>query len=84
MFLSWWWSLSGRVRRELVEALRDGQVQQAIRIELMEALLEVQRVHVLSHEFFQETIFAAHAKHQEQLAQRAASGVSMALPGGAV
>jgi hypothetical protein len=84
VFLSWWWSLSGRVRRELVEALSDEQVQQAIRIELMEALLEVQRVHILSHEFFQETIFAAHAKHQEQLAQRAANGVSMALPGGAV
>ncbi len=83
VFLSWWWTLSGRVRRELVEALADEQVKQAVRIELMEALLEVQRVHVLSHDFFRETIFAAHAKHKEELSLDATKSLSLALTGGA-
>lgn len=66
VFVSWWWSLTGHLRRELVNALRDAQLQQAIRIELMDALLEVQRAHILGHDFFKETLFANHAKRVDE------------------
>ncbi len=56
VFLSWWWTFSGRLRRELVLSLKEQLIKQALRVELMEALLQVQRLHILSHPFFRDTL----------------------------
>ncbi len=56
--VSFWWSLTGRARRELIQLLKKGLTLQALRGEMMEALLEVQRLHVKGHAFFADTIYA--------------------------
>ncbi|MFZ4790520.1 MAG: hypothetical protein ACOYMW_06475 [Candidatus Competibacteraceae bacterium] len=66
VFLSWWWTFSGRLRRELVLSLKDELIKQALRVELMEALLQVQRLHILSHDFFHDTLYTALAKVNEK------------------
>jgi hypothetical protein len=43
--ISAWWFLNGQTRRELVGLLQNSQVQQSLRLELMEALLVLQRIH---------------------------------------
>lgn len=53
---SWWWSLTGRTRIELKKLLQDALVQQALRVELMETLLAIQRIHTLSHDMFKATL----------------------------
>lgn len=65
VILSWWWMLTGYTRRELVKALSAEAVRQALRVEIMEALLQVQRLHILSHPFFHDTIYYPIAKELE-------------------
>jgi len=46
--VSAWWFVSQHTRRELVGALEDAQVQQALRFELMESLIALNRLHALN------------------------------------
>ena len=71
VFLSWWWSLSGRTRRTLISALKDLQVQQALRAEIMCAFLEVHRMHVLSHPYFDGKTYSEVAERSEKLLKAA-------------
>lgn len=82
VMLFFWWTLSGRIRRELVEMLQDAKVQQALRMELMEALLEVQRLHILEHKFFfEQTLFAGFAHARLESEQKAAGELDTVLGG---
>jgi hypothetical protein len=81
VMLFFWWSLSGRVRRELSEALCDAKVQQALRMELMEALIEAQRLHVLQHKFFEQTLYAGFATARLEGEQKAATELESVLGG---
>ncbi len=56
--VTFWWTFSKRMRRELISALREGIVQQALRAELMVAMLQLQRVHVLSNPMFRGSLQA--------------------------
>lgn len=62
----WWWGFTGRVRTELIQNLRDKQVQQALRVELMQTLLALQRVHILNHKFFENTPLRLLAEQEAQ------------------
>ena len=79
--LFYWWTLSGRVRRELIEVLREEKVQQALRMELMEALLEVQRLHVLGHKLFEQTLYAPFARARLESEKAVAEGFDNVLGG---
>lgn len=77
VFLSWWWSLTGSTRRALISGLKELRVQQTLRAEIMGALLEVQRIHVLSHAYFDEKTYAAAAlagEAREDAATKAITG----------
>lgn len=72
VLISAWWFLSTRSRRELLGVLHNARVRQTLRYELMEALLELQRVHSLSHGLFDGDDAAA---RQGRLREVAAAGV---------
>ena len=50
--VSGWWFLSGRSRRELLALMHHGSVQQALRVEMMQALVVLQSIHSRSHPLF--------------------------------
>ncbi len=66
VLLSWWWSFTGRTRKELVDCLKNEIQRQALRAEIMGALLEVQRLHILSHPYFQETFYHPRALEDDE------------------
>jgi len=72
---SWYWFMSGRTRRELLQALRYERTEQALRLELMDTLLETYRVHIRASDLFAESydqVIAARGQERRELSEREA------------
>ena len=72
---SWYWFMSGRTRKELLGALRDERTTQALRLELMDTLLETYRVHIRSSDLFAESYdqaIAVRGQERRELSEREA------------
>ena len=63
---SWYWFMSGRTRKELLRALGDERTAQALRLELMDTLLETYRVHIRSSDLFADSLDQAVAARGQE------------------
>jgi hypothetical protein len=72
---SWYWSLTGHTRGELLAALRDETTEQALRLELMDTLLAAYKVHLRSSDFFAESYdqaIAVRGQERRELSEQGA------------
>jgi hypothetical protein len=73
---SWYWFMTGHTRGELLGVLHDERTEQALRLELMDTLLETYRVHVRSSDFFAESYdqaIAVRGQERRELSERDAA-----------